>query len=155
MEKSNPGSPKRLTSMGVDVSKTKTEQIEEAGYTKQAMHKREQMAQAVVNQLDAIKILAKQEKGLSITKNRAGAYQLQVQRKVGQWGRALEKSKGKRTDITSSPQRDEVGTKQSQAKEAGYSKNELNKREQIANIEEDVFNEYISDERVQDAEVNA
>ncbi|MCP4991032.1 MAG: hypothetical protein GY928_34780 [Colwellia sp.] len=46
LEKSTPGPQKKDKSMGVDVTKTKTNQLEEAGYTKQLMHKREQLAQA-------------------------------------------------------------------------------------------------------------
>ncbi|MCP4985147.1 MAG: hypothetical protein GY928_03470 [Colwellia sp.] len=74
--------------------------------------------QVMENQLEAIKLLAKQEKGSSITKNRAGAYQLQVQRKVGQWGRALKKNKGgQATHKTySSLHGDEYDTKQPKQK---------------------------------------
>ncbi len=72
---------------------------------------------------------------------------MRVQRKVGQWGRALEKKAG-RPENNSSPRRDELNTKEAQAKEAGYTKNELNRREQLATISAEEFEKYVSEEAI-------
>lgn len=90
--------------------------------------------QAAALQLEALgKYLKKQHQGSLKTQNKIARYKNQIDRKIGDWSKSLEKQQGQRSDLTSSHQREEVN-KKDVLKKAGYSKSEANRKEQISNI---------------------
>jgi hypothetical protein len=97
---------------------------------------------ALRNKLTAIKEMAKQSKQSLETQNKISEYRIRVDRKLGAWGLALEKSPGKRTDLTL-PEPFEV--KSEVLKDIGISRGEMTRKELTAEMPKKEFEKYITE----------
>ena len=100
------------------------------------------------NKLTVYQELAKQSKQSMKAQNKIAGYRLRVDRKLGEWSHGLEARQGERSDLTSS-KLDEVKekTKRDYFKEIDIAPTEMIRKELIADIPEDKFEEYIQTEK--------
>jgi hypothetical protein len=106
---------------------------------------------AAANTLDEVKkirdkaqaLLAYSKQSLE-TQNKISEYRIRVDRKLGAWGLALEKSPGKRTDLTSNTML-EVVPKSEILKDIGIIPTEMARKELTAEMPKKEFEKYITE----------
>ena len=97
---------------------------------------------AMRNKLTAYKELAKQTEQSLETQNKIAEYRLRVDRKLGEWSSGLEKLPGQRTDLTSNIKLEVA--KSEILKEIGIAPQEMNRKETIASVPEEDFEEHVA-----------
>ncbi|NHZ84873.1 MAG: hypothetical protein GWP19_03220 [Planctomycetia bacterium] len=95
------------------------------------------------NQLTAYKELAKQSKQSLETQNKIAEYRLRVDRKLGEWSSGLESTPGNRTDLTYGNVATGSKPKKEYFKEINISEREMCRKESIASIPEEIFEDHI------------
>jgi N6-adenosine-specific RNA methylase IME4 len=98
---------------------------------------------AIRNRLTAYKVLARQSKESMKTQNKIVDYRLRVDRKLGQWSKGLEGKPGKRADLTSGIDAGGSKSKRDYYKEINITEREMFRKEQIAEIPEEIFEQHI------------
>lgn len=95
------------------------------------------------NQLEAMRIWAKQEKMGTETQNQIAEYKLRCSRKIGKWSSELEKKRGRKPE-DNSQQPVENSTKSETLENVGLDPKSITRKEAIASIPDEVFEEYIA-----------